>query len=313
MPRFASVAWTLLFALLAVAPGAAQEKEKHRHKIGLVLGSQVDRKLGDEILGTVTDVFAASKRFVMIERYKLEAIFTEKDLQRFLGNGNPALSEMLGLDLLGLVVHSVETKVTDAEKAVARVVLDVRLVDVTNGVIFETLSSERPYSLPALTLREAGNYLSETLREKFPLSGYVVEARGKEVIVDLGIDDGLKEGAFLEVVRKGEQIIHPVTHIPLPAEWIVTGELKVVFVSPAVSTCWLRWGEDIEPGSLVFLKEEFSPFPSLIEPKAKAPDSGSSPECKEKEKKSHVMDWFRRLFTRHSGLRCRDAGSTALL
>lgn len=311
-PCFTSSALTLGFILLTVAPGITQE-ERQRHKIGLVLGSENDQKLGDDILSAVTDVFAASKRFVMLERHRLDAIFTEKDVERFLGKGNRVLSDLLGLDLVGLVVHSVETKKAGAGKDSSKVILEVRLVEVTTGVILETLSSERPYSPPALTLQEAGNYLSETLREKFPLSGYVVQVRGKEVIVDLGIDDGLKDGMALEVVRKGEQIIHPVTHIPLPPEWIVTGELKVVFVSPEVSTCWLRWGDDVEPGSLVFLKEEFSPFPSLIEPRAKASDSSPTPECQAKEKKNHVMDWLRRLLNRGSRLRCRAAGSASLL
>ncbi len=296
MQRHASVVLALLCLLLPGAPGVAEGER--RHKIGLILGSDVDQKLGDEILSAVTDVFAASKRFVMIERHKLDTIFKEQDLQRFLGSGNPALSQMLGLDLLGLVVHSVETKIMEEGRAIARVLLDVRLVEVTTGTILETLSSERPYSPPALTLREAGNYLSETLREKFPLSGYVVKVKGKKVIVDLGTDDGLKDGASLTVVQKGEQIIHPVTHVPLPAEWIITGELKVVLVSPEVSTCLLRWGEDIELGSLVFLKEEFSSFPNLIEPKSKASDTSPLSECTRKETASHVIDWLRRIFTR---------------
>jgi len=310
MPCFTSLALTLVLILLTVAPGVAQE-EQRRHKIGLVLGSEVERKLGDEILSAVTDVFASSKRFVIVERHKLEAVFTEKDLQRFLGKGDPYLSELLDLDLLGLVVHSVETKGIGHGKAIPRVILEVRLVEVATGVILETISSERPYSPPALTLREAGNYLSETLREKFPLSGYVVRVKGKEVVVDLGIDDGLKDGAALDIVRKGEQIVHPVNHVLLPAEWIVTGELKVIFVSPHLSTCWLRWGEDVEPGSLVFLRDEFSPFPSLIEPKDKIPDRASLSECTGKEKKNYVIDWLRRLFTRRSRPRCRATGSAA--
>ncbi len=313
MPRFASVALTLLLFLLTVRPGATQEEE-HRHRIGLILASEVDRKLGDEVLSAVTEVFASSKRFVVIERHRLAAVFTEKDLQRFLGQGNPDLSGVLGLDLLGLVVHSVETRQVDAGEAVARVILEVRLVEVMTGTILETLNSERAFSPPALTLREAGNYLSESLRERFPLSGYVIRVTGKEVTVDLGTDDGLKDGAALEIVRKGEQIIHPVTHVPLPAEWIVSGELKVIFVSPQLSTCWLRWGADVEPGALVFLKEEFSPFTSLIEPKEMAPSHPSStPECTRKENKHHVIDWLRRLFARRLRPLCRITGGPSLL
>jgi hypothetical protein len=114
------------------------------------------------------------------------------------------------------------------------------MVDVKTSAIVTTITSERPSLLPASTTREAGKLLFESIREAFPPMGFVVQINGKEVIVDLGSDTGLKKGDPLEVVQEGEQIIHPVTGAILDSPMKVIGELKVASASPQLSTCKIK-------------------------------------------------------------------------
>jgi hypothetical protein len=252
----------LLALLLLVTLGtpAASQGEKARFKLGLLIGSKDDRRLDGDVLSAATEAFVSSRRFIMIERSQLDAVFTEKDLQEFLGKGNSALSDVLGLDLLGLVGYSSENSRLPGGASQPLFVIEVRLVDVKTGQILTTISSERPDLLrPPATPREAGRHLFQSVREAFPPFGFVIRVSGAEVVVDLGSEAGLQKGDILEVVREGEQIIHPVTGETLPSELIVIGTLKVVSTSPQLSTCRVKSGEaSPQLGNPVRLKEQNS-------------------------------------------------------
>jgi hypothetical protein len=195
----------------------------------------------------------------MVEREKLDAVFTEKDLQEFLGKGNSDLSKVLGLDLVGLVSYSVENNLQPNGERVTEYFIEVRLVDVLTGQILTTVSSERPDLLsPPTTLRAAEDHLFQSVREAFPPFGYVIKVAAEQVVVDLGSEVGIQKGDTLEVVQEGEQIIHPVTGEPLPAQLTVVGLLKVHETSPQLSTCKVKSGDGAHVGSLVRLKEENS-------------------------------------------------------
>lgn len=250
----------LAFLLLVAvaAPGAAQG-EKALYKLGLVLNGEKNRRLDGDVLNAVTQAFFESKRFTMVERKQLDAVFTEKDLQGFLGKGSETLSDVLGLDLIGLVSYTAET---ERSGAVSRevFVLEVRLVDVKTGQILGTITSERPDAiLPPSTAREAGRDLFQSIREAFPPFGYVVKVAGRDVVIDLGSDAGVKKGDELEIVREGEQIIHPVTGQALPAELVVVGVLKVVSTSAQLANCKTK-AEGVALGSTVRLKAQNSMF-----------------------------------------------------
>lgn len=250
---------TLLFKLLAllllvaVAAPLAAQGDKTRYKLGLVMNGEKNREFDGDVFNTVTQSFFESKRFVMVERKQLDAVFTEKDLQSFLGKGSDTLSDVLGLDFLGLVSYTVED---ERSGGVSRriVTLEVRLVEVKTGQIVGTITSERPdFVVPPSTVRDAGRSLFQSVREAFPPFGYVIRVTGKEVMVDLGTEAGVKKGDDFEVVKEGEQIIHPVTGEALPAELIVVGVLKVVSASPRLANCKTK-GEGIAVGSIVRLK-----------------------------------------------------------
>lgn len=239
------LAIVLLFA--AASPGAAQV-EKSVYKLGLISGekpkyeNEKDRRFREEVLGAATDAFVAARRFKMVERNQLDAVFTEKSLQEFIGGQvNNKLTDVLGLDLVGVVGSTVTTSKSPQGAVVTKCILDVRLVDVKTASILATVTSDRAsLLLPSSTPREAGKLLYQSIRDAFPPLGYVVSVDGKEVVVDLGSEAGLRDGDTLEIVEGGDEIIHPVTGQVLTAPMKVVGELKVVAASPQISTCKLK-------------------------------------------------------------------------
>jgi len=252
----------LLLPLAAAAPATAQT-EKPQYKLGLISGeknknrSEKEKAIDADVLNAATDAFLAAHRFKMIERNQLGAVFTEKSLQDFIGGKvNNKLTDVLDLDLIGVVGHNVETNKSAKGEVSITWIIDVRLMDVKTASLVATVTSERASlqsMLPPATPREAGVLLADSIREAFPPLGYVVQINGKDIVVDLGTEAGLKKGDTLEVVQEGEQIIHPVTGQVLAAPTKVVGELKVVTASPQVATCKLKSGKG-EIKSLVRLK-----------------------------------------------------------
>lgn len=252
----------VLLLFVHTLPGRAQV-EKSIFKLGLISQekeeaqkreSERDRRLRIDILNAATDAFVATRRFTMVERNQLDAIFTEKSLQEFIGGQvNNKLSDVLGLDLVGIVGYTIENSKNTQGQMVTKCIIDVRLIDVKTASILATLSSERPTLMPISTPREAGESLYKNVRETFPPIGYVVSVNGKEIIVDLGTEAGLKDGDILEIVKEGEMIIHPATGKVLSAPMKVVGELKVVTASPQISTCKLKSKESPAIASLVRL------------------------------------------------------------
>jgi hypothetical protein len=245
----------LLLGFLAATPPAAAQGEKGLYKMGLLLADD-DKRHGGDVLNAATDAFVAARRFTMVERKQLNAVFTEKDLQEFIGGKvNNKLSDVLGLDLLGVVDFTVETTRPPGKEAKTTWIIDVRLVDVKTAAILATVTSNRPtLLLPSSTPREAGELLFKSIREAFPPMGYVIQVDGKEVIIDLGNDAGLKKGDDLEVVQEGDQIIHPVSGQVMTGPMKVIGQLTVVSSSAQLSTCKLK-SKGVAPlASMVRLK-----------------------------------------------------------
>lgn len=245
----------LLLGLLAASLPAAAQGEKGLYKLGLLLADD-EKRHGQDVLNAATDAFVAARRFTLVERKQLNAVFTEKDLQEFIGgNVNNKLSDVLGLDLLGIVDFTVDTRNYPGQGALTTWIIDVRLVDVKTASVLETISSNRPsLLLPSSTPREAGELLFRGIRDAFPPMGYVIQVSGKEVIVDLGSEAGLKKGDDLEIVQEGDSIIHPVTGQVMTGPMKVIGKLTVSSSSPKLSTCKLKSKEEPPLASMVRLK-----------------------------------------------------------
>jgi Curli production assembly/transport component CsgG len=256
----------VLLLLANATPGMAQV-EKSLYKLGLISEEKAkasestkERRYRADVLNAATDAFVATRRFTMVERKQLDAILTEKSLQDFIGGQvNNKLTDLLGLDLVGVVGYTVETpKPPKGSPAVTKCIIDVRLIDVKTASLLATVTSDRPdlaMFMPSSNPREAGQILFKSIRDAFPPLGYVVSVNGKEVVVDLGSEAGLKKGDTLELLQEGEQIIHPVTGKVLSAPMRIIGKLKVVTSSPQVSMCKVvKSNGEVPIASLVRLK-----------------------------------------------------------
>lgn len=237
-----------LLLFLATASAAWAQVEKKEFKLGLMLEEKNNNKQHDsDVLNAATDAFVAAKRFIMVERKELNKVFTEKDLQEFIGGQvNNKLSDVLGLDLLGVVSYTVETTQDSKGKPVKSWIIDVRLLDVRTTQIVTTITSNRPNLLTPLTPREAGERLLNSIREAFPPLGYIIEIKDKKIFINLGSDAGLKKGDSLEIVAQGEQIIDPVTGKIYAPPLEVVGKLSVVETSPQTSICKLKSAKEKE-------------------------------------------------------------------
>lgn len=235
------LAWILCLSLFVAGSPAWANGEKAKYKLGLLLGDAKHKVHDVDVLNAATDAFVQSGRFSMVERTKLDSILTEKNLQEFIGGKpNSKLSDLLGLDLVGVVGYTIEVTRPDKGPPVTNWILDVRLVDVKTASILTTVSSDRPGLLPAAQPRDAGRRLLQSVREVFPPLGYVVRVQGKEVVIDLGTEAGLKKGDTLEVVEEQEAILHPQTGQVLPAPLKLVGKIKVVSSTPQISICKVK-------------------------------------------------------------------------
>ncbi len=264
--RWLAIALIACAGLVLATPAEAQV-EKPQFKLGLVLGTKENRKLDDEVVAAATEAFVTSRRFTLVERQQLNAVLTEKDLQEFLGGQvNQKLTDVLGLDFIGLVGYSVDRVEALDGRLQVRFILNVRMIDVKTAAVVATLESVRSDLIQPTNPREAGKALSQTIRESFPPVGYVIQIDGKDVLVDLGIEAGIREGDTLEVVREGERLLHPVYGTEMPAVMKVIGELKVASASPAMATCRAKGGKfDLAVKNLVRLKAKHSAWQDWIQ------------------------------------------------
>jgi hypothetical protein len=265
---------TLLLALVVLA-GFAADLRAEELKIGLVLGQDSrNDELEAKALNAATEAFLLSRRFQVVEREALDSVFTEKGLKGFIGDAEGAdIGQTLGLDWIGILTYAADP-VEDPDGGYSyHYLLSVRMLDVASGAVLHTIDS-RPESAKAArglrsigervvgrkldyetrrdlgdvetvvvtdTMEDAGARLLQNVLETFPPQGYVIERVGKrEVVIDLGAAQGLREGDTLEVFTHGPPIIHPVTGQEIPGREITQAQLKVTSVESQISTCKVK-------------------------------------------------------------------------
>lgn len=298
MPRIRASAFIVLVAL---ALGLASEVRAEKLAIGLVLTENRRRGIDDEALNAATEAFLLSRRFTVVEREALDGVFQEKGLKGFIGESQGAdLGQTLGLDWIGLLSYSVD-KVRDPEgQWIETYVLSVRLMDVDSARVVQTIDSkpatspmvdglqdrlqsagkrllfqkvEEMQALESLedfvvadSMDAAGARLLENLLAAFPPEGYVIQVIGdREVVVDLGAGEGLREGDLLEVFTEEAPIIHPVTGREIPGRKVTRAMLKVLSVDTALSTCKVKNAEGpVEVGAVVRFKPKEGALGSIM-------------------------------------------------
>ena len=241
-----------ILALLVVSdtaiaqPDPSEEPRPGIYNLGLVSSSFRDQRyrrneLEEQMMAAATRAFLGSRRFNLVEREKLKAIFNEKDLATILQGGDNDLSKIKGVDFLGLLTYASEREKSPNNEYQETYWLEVQLTEVQTGEVVATVSSRRETHLaPATSILIAGDRLLENLRELYPPQGYIVDISPERILIDLGESMGVRKGDRLQVVREGGRIIHPVSGRLMPAEEIIIGTLKVVALTPTMATCRLK-------------------------------------------------------------------------
>lgn len=234
--------------LAPVAPAAAAKM-----KIALLMADKESH--GNEVLHKTTAAFFDSKRFDLVERDQLSKIFQERDLTDFIKGSAGDLSNLNGVDIIGVITFSTETTRLSDGSSQTYIFIDVRMTDVRSGQVIASVSSRRSSMVTAPTsVHNASLLLGENIREMFPPEGSVLNIEGREVVVNLGSIDGVKKNDQLEVIHEGKVFFDSEGKAYPPMEEIVA-TLKVTEVGTQLSKTRAGKNDVLEVGARVRLKK----------------------------------------------------------
>ena len=229
-----------------------------------------------------------ANRFRVFERAKLDLLLQEQNFQNFSGLVDQTtavkLGKMIGVDaILTGSITNISFKKSEGirigpikvGKSYAKVVMTIRIIDVTTGeILFSTVQEEEasksgvsgvlPIPIPGgigFSHQEAVDVLSaiELICNKVvlnfvakidkkniavssaPLEGYVVKVESTssggitQVYINLGESSGIQVGDEIRIYRKGEVILDPKTNEVLDRELDLIAQAKVMKVKDKLS------------------------------------------------------------------------------
>jgi len=219
--------FVLLLAVLAPAAHADFKKTKIAVLDFTLQGSNFETKdMGKIVAEWFITAMVKEGRFDVVERSMLEKILAEQKL---------AMSGIIDQDSasqLGKIL-GVKVIISGSVMKLRNVTeINARIIDVESASIIaaENVSSTNTTSLQRLVVQ-----MSEKIIKNFPLEGYVVQRKGKELRIDLGRRAGVKQGMEFIVYKEGNVIKHPKTGEVLDVEQIETGKIKIVSVRGNIS------------------------------------------------------------------------------
>ncbi len=92
---------------------------------------------------------------------------------------------------------------------------------------------------------DAADDIMKLINKHNPLTGTVIYVNNEQLYVDLGFENGLKEGEKLVAYRDGKPIIHPVTQELIAVEEVELGKMKVKEVKDSHSVCTITDGKGL--------------------------------------------------------------------
>ena len=229
-----------------------------------------------------------TNRFRVFERAKLDLLLQEQNFQNFSGLVDQTtavkLGKMIGVDaiLTGSITNisfkkseGIKIGPIKVGKSYAKVVMTIRIIDVTTGeILFSTVQEEEasksgvsgvlPIPIPggiAFSKQEAVDVLSavELICNKValnfvakidkkniavnsaPLEGYVVKVESTssgaitQVYINLGESSGIRVGDEIRIYREGEVILDPKTNEILDRELDLIAQAKIMTVKNKLS------------------------------------------------------------------------------
>ena len=160
-----------------------------------------------------------ANRFHVLERNRLHVILSEKNRQNlaiFDQNNVGEYSSLIGANAIvyGTIIHR-GTRPGDlfgrlfSEEDQGAIEISAKVVDLATG---EIILSDSTYANTNSDIQAATEKLGQKIVSVLPLKGFILEIQSQDrVILDVGLNDGISEGAILVVAGKSKTLIHPVT------------------------------------------------------------------------------------------------------
>jgi hypothetical protein len=208
-----------LFAIILAAGSLAAEKTTVAF-IGLE-ASGVSEASASGIADTLLDALINTKRFEIVERERLNTLMEEQGL---------ALSGCTTTECfvqVGQLAGASKVVVGKVSKVGETFTATVRVVDVFLGKV-ELSESAESDSLDGLL--SVTRDMAARLAANIPVVGTVVSVSGEIVKLDLGKQEGVREGDTVELYRLGEEYYHPDTGAFLGRDIEELGEAKITKV-----------------------------------------------------------------------------------
>ncbi|HEV8123586.1 MAG TPA: CsgG/HfaB family protein [Gemmatimonadales bacterium] len=248
-------------------------------------GAEVlEQRLQIQISDALVTSMVQAGRFDVVERQRLDLVMNEQNLHQR-GLVDPAtaarVGKILGAQLVvyGVLTGATEQKIDKFSYDLIRieVSMDVRAVDVSTGkvAISETakgtaeariitsadgtiLSGPTNYDpLYHEASRQALDRAAALVSGAVPLVGFVVATENRTVTLDLGESRGVKTGDTFIVFRRGEPLLHPVSHAQIGWNKTVLAAIQVTDTENDLShgrILNIASGAELKPGDLVILR-----------------------------------------------------------
>ena len=237
----------VLFVFLLFSSQAAAEFKKT--KIAVLDFELHGNPMATEGIGGIvaewfTTALVQDGRFDVIERAMLQKIIEEQKLAMS-GIVDESTASKLG-KILG-VENVITGSVLNLKN---RIEVNARIIGVENGSI---VAAENVVRSSVEDLQGLVNDLTQRIVYHFPMTGYVVKKKDKEVMIDLGRDAGLHAGMEFIVYKEGEVIRHPKTGEVLDVEKIHTGRIRITQVHNNMAEAKIikEEGEGVSYGQMV--------------------------------------------------------------
>lgn len=248
-------------------------------------GAEVlEQRLQIQIADALVTSMVQAGRFDVVERQRLDLVMNEQNLHQR-GLVDPATAARVG-KILGaqLVVYGVLTGATEQkidkfsyDLIRVEVSMDVRAVDVSTGKVSISETAKGAAEARIITSadgtiisgptnydplyheasRQALDRAAALVSGAVPLVGFVVATENRTVTLDLGESRGVKAGDTFIVFRRGEALLHPVSHAQIGWNKTVLAAVQVTDTENDLSHGRIlntAPGAELKPGDLVILR-----------------------------------------------------------
>ncbi len=228
-------------------------------------GYRLEEKAARELEAHLETILVQSGSYEVAERTSLNNVLREQGLTAsgLVGANAIEFGNLTGTDytILGSVVSAdvgpFNNLLYKGNRGVVK--FNFKFIDNRTGIIkiaemvegsksvatFQGGASSDPDMLISNATSDAADDIMKLINKHNPLTGMIIFVNNDQLYVDLGFENGLKEGEKLVAYRDGKPIIHPVTQELIAVEEVELGKVKVTEVKDSHSVCTITDGKGL--------------------------------------------------------------------